>query len=245
MFIRCAALMLLLTVADQTVAQESATVTTGASAMEILRPNHASFDLTVRSNAREVNAARAENAAMTAAVRSALLTAGLPLADLKSTQLTVAAHWTAARDAEPKQSGYDAINRLHIDTQQLETVGLYLDTALQAGAREISEVSFRADDVADARRRALAKAVALAEGDARAIATAAHQSLGRLIALSTQKLPGDGGDSGDVAVRPLMAPAARAYRTDADQSVSTSVVIPDITVSATVNGRWRLGSETP
>jgi hypothetical protein len=36
--------------------------------------------------------------------------------------------------------------------------------------------------------------------------------------------------------------AARTYRTDADQGVSTSVVITDITVSATVNGRWRVVS---
>ena len=103
-------------------------------------------------------AARADNATTTAAVTAALQAAGLASADIKSSQLTVAPHWTYGRDGDAKAAGIDATNRLHIETHQLDAVGLYLDAALNAGAKEVSAVSFSAEHSANNRTSASASA---------------------------------------------------------------------------------------
>jgi|GEM_PF-854059 len=216
-------------------AEESATVTTHASAHETLHPTRAAFDITILNNARLAPAARTDNATTTAAVTAALQAAGIAGADIKSSQLTVAPHWTYSRDGDAKAAGIDATNRLHIETHQLDAVGVYLDAALNAGAKEVSAVSFSADDVDQARHRALAHAVAIAEADAAAIAQAANRTLGSVVVLSTEPL----NRSGDDDVNEIVVTGMRSS-VGAPPPPTTAVVIPDITVTATVNGRWRL-----
>lgn len=232
----CPALMLLglLACAPAVLADEAGSVTAAASATETLRPTRGAFDVTILSTSRQAPAARTDNATTTAAVRTALLAAGLPAADIKSSQLTVGPHW-----GSPQPAGFDANNRLHVDTRNLDAIGVYLDAALNAGAHEVSPVSFAADDRDEARHRALARAVAEAEGDARAMAAAAHRSLGALVALSTQGLPSDGELTEAVVMTPRFGRAVGAA------PPPTAVIVPDISVTATVTGRWRVATGTP
>lgn len=212
-------------------ADELALITTSASATETIRPTVASFDVSIGSTARTMEAARTSNATTTAAVKAALLAAGLPVADLKSSQLNVGTHWKY-KDGDSKPDGFEANNRLHVETHSLDAVGLFVDAALNAGAREVSAASFRSEETDAARHRALAKAVAIATADAHAIAAAAQGRLGPVVALSTAPLQ----SSNDL--QEIVLTATRQM--GAPTPISTSIIIPDVTVSATVNGRWRL-----
>jgi len=224
----CALLLMLPVWATQ--AEESAQITTSASATETIRPTIASFDVSIGSIARTMETARASNATTTAAVKAALLAAGLPVADLKSSQLNVGTHWKY-KDGDSKADGFEANNRLHVETHSLDAVGVFVDAALNAGAREVSAASFRSEETDAARHRALAKAVAIATADAHAIAAAAQGRLGPVVALSTAPL-----QSNDV--QEIVVTATRQM--GAPPPIPTSVIIPDVTISATVNGRWRL-----
>ncbi len=218
-------------------ADEAATVATSATASETLRPTLASFSVTVENNAKSAVAARVENAKVTAAVRDALKAAGLPDGDLKSSSLNVGVHWKYV-NGDAKTDGFEATNRLSIATHALESVGVYLDAALSAGAREVSAVAFSAEEVDAARHRALAHAVAIAQGDAAAMASAAKLKLGNVIGLSTEPMRGNS-EVEEIVV------TARGRSVAAPPPPVTSVVIPDITVSATAYGRWRLVPLTP
>jgi len=224
----CTLLLMLPVWATQ--AEESAQITTSASATETIRPTVASFEVSIGSTARTMEAVRSSNATTTAAVKAALLAAGLPVADLKSSQLNVGTHWKY-KDGESKADGFEANNRLHVETHLLDAVGLFLDAALSAGAREVSAASFRSEETDAARHRALAKAVVIASGDAQAMAAAAQGHLGSLMALSTDPL-----QSNDV--QDIVVTATRTM--GAPSPMQTSIIIPDVTVSVTVHGRWRL-----
>ncbi len=215
-------------------ADEPAVITTSASATETIRPTLASFDVSISSTARSIEAVRANTATTTAAVKAALVAAGLPTNDLKSSVLNVGTHWKY-KDGESKADGFEANNRLHVETHLLDAVGLFLDAALTAGAHEVSAASFRSEETDAARHRALAKAVAIATADAQAMAGAVQAHVGSLVALSTDPL-----QSNDV--QEIVVTATRTM--GAPSPVQTSIIIPDVTVSVTVHGRWRVTSAT-
>ena len=221
--------------AQTTLADEATSVTTSASATETTRPTKAAFDVTILNSAAAATTVRTDSAKVTAAVKSALLAAGLPESDLRSSQLNIGIHWDYVNN-ESRKNGFDASNRLHIETRNLALVGVYLDAALSGGAREVSAVAFTADDTDATRRRALAHAVAAAKDDAKAMAEAGGTRLGALVSLSTQPLGQNFG--GEIQVTGL----ARAFGGAAAPAPATTVIIPDIEVTATVYGRWQVVS---
>ena len=93
----CTLLLMLPVWATQ--AEESAQITTSASATETIRPTIASFDVSIGSIARTMEAARASNATTTAAVKAALLAAGLSVAAGKVWVAAAAAATAAPRPA--------------------------------------------------------------------------------------------------------------------------------------------------
>ena len=109
---------------------------------------------------------------------------------------------------------------------------MVIDAALAAGATSASDVGFSADDLDEARHRALGQAVAAARGDAEALARAGGGTLGELLLLSTERAPDySGGGLNEIVVT--------ATRASAPPPVPTTVLPEQITVSASVTGRWR------
>jgi len=221
-------------------AEDLATVSTSASASETLKPTRASFDVSIVNSARSTATVRTDNAKTTAAVKAALLAAGFPEKDLMSSSLTVGIHWIYPGNGSAKADGFDATNRLHVETGALDAVGIYLDAALGGGAREVSAVSFSADELDAARHRALARAVAIAEADARAMCGAAHARLGQLLSLSTSPLRNDNAEP----MTDIVVTGSLARTMSAPPAPATSVIVPDITISASAYGRWRLIPES-
>ncbi len=77
--------------------------------------------------------------------------------------------------------GYRAQNTLQIETRQLDRVGDWIDTALEAGANSIASLEFTLSDDTELRGRALALAAQRARQNANAMADALDVKLLRLI----------------------------------------------------------------
>ena len=169
-----------------------------------------------------------------------------------STELTIREHdWQLTLDvAEGHKTGYYLDQR---DNRRLfaEAVGRFASrrvlncyaytggfsiAALAGGANEVGGVEFRASNVDSARRESLAKAVAIACGDAAAMARAVGASAGQAIELSTVF---------EGPPRPMME--LQMARVAAASDVPTPINPGEFVVAATVTARWPLqyGASTP
>jgi uncharacterized protein len=198
-----------------------------------IAPTTAAFSIGVNTQAPTAAAAGEQNARLTKDVMAALERAGLTREEIKGTRVSVNRRWeygTAGQRA--RTVAFEASNTIRIETHRLADVGVIIDAALAGGATSASDVSFRADRLDAARREALAQAVATARADAEALARAGGGSLGALLLLSTER----GADFGGGAMNEMIVTASRAA---APPPVPTTIVAGDITVSASVTGRWR------
>jgi uncharacterized protein YggE len=80
----------------------------------------------------------------------------------------------------PQRYGYVVTRTVSVTTTRTDQVGAVIDAAVAAGVTNVNGVSFGLHDRSDAYRAALAAAVSDAQGQARALADAAHVRLGRI-----------------------------------------------------------------
>lgn len=194
-------------------------VATAESEVQVT-PDRALVDVAVET--RAPTAAAAENARLMAAVREAVLGAGVPAAAVSGGGYSVTAQ-TVYDQGTQRQDGYRAANTLRVETDRFDRLGAVVDAALAAGANRVEGVRYTIGDPTAARRQAIEAAVARARADAEAMARAAGGSLGPLLELSTARSAAPGVVS-DIALR--AAPG------------ETSITPRRLGVRATVLARW-------
>jgi uncharacterized protein YggE len=198
----------------------------------LVPPTTASFSIGMHTTGASASAASGDNARLSKAVTAALLAAGVSRDELVGSRLNVGPRWTwdqATR--QQRRAGFEATNTIRIETDRLDKIGMYLDAALNAGATDVSDISFTAKNSDVARHQALAEAVANARVDAEAMAKAGGGNLGELLLLSTEPTNFQPG----VGVEEIVVTAARR----AQEPVGTSVTPSQIKVSARVVARWK------
>jgi hypothetical protein len=209
-------------------------IATSGNAELRVAPTRASFTITVTTHAANAAKASSDNAQASKTLIDAMTSSGLQKSELTGTRFQVSTHWTYKEHVGNVRDGFDAQNRIQVATNRLDTVGVFVDAVLNAGATDVSAVEFSAPDVSAARHQALAAAVAVARADALAIADAAGGTLGPLLALGTA--PEDNVTSAPRGM--ITVTASRAL--GASPPMPSPVLIPeDIVVDATVYGRWR------
>jgi uncharacterized protein YggE len=97
----------------------------------------------------------------------------------------VSQNYESERNGAQRPNGFIARNSIRVTVSHIETVGRVIDAGLAGGATQVSVTQLGPTDSNDARRRALALAVADARRDAEAMAAAAGGTLGRLISLTS------------------------------------------------------------
>ncbi len=228
MHIRLLALALLL-IAPRLSAQVASAprqvVVTGRGEVNVA-PDKAAILLAVQTRAATAAEAGADNARRITAIRAALQGIEVPPEAITTAGYSVQPHIIYREGQEDRQEGYVAVNTVRVETTRLDQVGRIIDTALGAGANSISSVQFTSSRVAEARRAALAEAVAEARLDAEAIARAGGGALGDLLELSTTG----------------MAPQAFNYANNVVirgvSNTQTPITPDEIRVEAVVVGRW-------
>jgi uncharacterized protein YggE len=191
-------------------------------------PTKAEFAIEVKTLAATAAAASAENARLSRAVTDALRAAGVRSEEVVSTQLSVGANWSFDESSRrQKRTAYQTINRIQMQTEQLDKVAVYVDVALSAGATGVTTATYFAKDPEAMRRQALIEAVAAARRDAEAMAQAGGGRLGDLELLTTEQPESVFSERMD-----------RMFKKSVPEE-GTEIVAPEITASARVIARWR------
>jgi len=193
----------------------------------LVPPTKASFTVSVTTTKPTAAAAGEENARTTKAVMESLKAAHLSREEITGSSLSISPHWDFS-EHPPRRTGFDATNAIQIETERLDQIGAIIDAALAAGANDVSPAEFSAKDTSQARRQALAQAIATARGDAAAMASAGGGTLGELVLLST------GSDFARPGYQEIVVTAARR-----SGAVGTELIPSQIRVTAQVEARWR------
>ncbi len=194
-------------------------------------PDIAKLTVTVTSTGPSAAAASQENARVSAAVRAALAKTALKPSDVKGTRVTVGPRWEYSDSRPPRRSAYEASSVTSIETRELAELGAVIDSALAAGATEVSDIGFSASNADELRDQALAKAVQSARHEAEVIARANAGRLGSLIGMTTLSGARASGSLEEIVVSANRPPREGEFP-------GTSVTSPDITVKARVEARW-------
>jgi uncharacterized protein len=189
-----------------------------------LAPDEATVVLAMETHAGSAAAAGAQNAQRIRAIRDALVRLGIPADSIATIGYSVSPDYQGGRD---RPNGYIAANTLRVKTRRVDQLGEIVDAALAAGANRVGYVQFGSSRTAEARRAALAQAIAEARLDAEAMARAGGGALGPLLELNTVNLA-----RGDVPV------ALQGVRIRGAASAETPITPTDINVQVSVTARW-------
>ena len=132
----------------------------------------------------------------------------------------------------PRITGYRASNEVSVELSDLAKVGPAIDAAIGAGANRVVGVSFHLQDDLEVRRRALGQAIREAQQKAETMAAALGVPLGPVLEVQ----------EGGVSVQPIRYPQGAAMMRSQAASSATPVQPGRITVRASVQIRYRLGS---
>ena len=135
-----------------------------------------------------------------------------------------------AGDNKRVLKGYQAVNRVEVDTSDLATLGTIIDGAVNAGSNEVQSVHFYVENDAAVRRQALLEAGREAREKAEAIAESLGATLGNLVHATSEL--GDG---------PRPMPMARmAMAMEADAASGTTINPQEIDVEMSVRAIFEI-----
>lgn len=202
-------------------------ITTSATAEVQLKPDRASLTFSVESRGATAAKAGAETARRQRAVFDTLKAMGIAADQMTTASIEISPEY-AYNVRPPALTGYVARNTLRVEVRDIDKLGALIDGALAKEASGIGSLSFNSSKSDEARRQALELAVAKAKGEAESMARAAGGALGSMLELNAQPSYN----------RPIAIEMASAKAMAVRGAEATPVAPGEITVSATVNGRW-------
>lgn len=162
------------------IAPERPSITVSAQGSTRITPDRATIQIGVQTRGATAAAASAENARVAQRVINAIKGLGIGAEQISTVNYSVNPEYRHVENRSPEITGYTVHNTVVVDVRQMEQVGRVIDASLGAGANVINSLDFYASNTEEARRVALAAAVAKARLDAEVIARAAGGTLGSL-----------------------------------------------------------------
>ena len=167
------------------------------------------------------------------AICQALLDAGLEGSNISTNYLYISPRYDYSGEME-KITGYSISNSLTILTDDIDSIGSYIDAAFAAGSNTFDSINFTTKDDSEAQRKALELAVADAQGKAEVIAAASGRSLGDILTISQ-------GEEDDYSYYNSTAGSGMLYKEAAAMDgAATTVRAAQIKVSAQVQISYAL-----
>jgi uncharacterized protein YggE len=165
------------------------TVVVNATAAVEREPERAVVLLAVESQGPTARQASATNATKMDAMLAALRKAGIPGPQIRTVSYTLQPEYSRPGRDDPQKppviSSYRAINMVQVTVDTVSKAGGVIDTALQAGANRVANLSFELRDPEAAHLEAVRMAVRKAQAEAQALAEAAGQRLGPPLNMSS------------------------------------------------------------
>jgi len=179
-------------------------------------PDQASFDFGVTTNGATAAQALSGNAARARAIIDALKKAGIPSADIQTTQVSL---WPQTSSNGRIITGYQASNSVNV-TAALGKSGALVDAAVGAGANNVDGPSLDTAQNSALYNKALDRALGDAKQKAQAIASAAGLTLGSALKVR------EGGQATPVVYgAALAAPKAAPPIEAGTQKIQASVTV--------------------
>ena len=144
-------------------------------------PDQATVQLGVTSQAASAAEALKDNSAKTATVLTSIKNIGVDAKDIQTSDFSI---FTTYANNGTTITGYQVNNTVVVVIRDLANAGTILDQVVQAGANNISGLSFDIADPSKLQAEARTKAIAAARAKAEAMASAAGVSLGDIITIS-------------------------------------------------------------
>lgn len=217
-------------------------VNTGAGEVR-LRPDGASITIAVVTSDSTAGGAGEKNAARMQPLLAALRRQSLPDSAIVTTGFSVdreddySAYVRGDESGDAKAPRYAARNAVRVTLTRLDALGALIDSALTAGATEISSVVLTSSNSAEARRSAIGIAVKAARSDAAAAAAVAGGSLGQIVEIEIDPGRSGGQPYGVLRLEELRIRGAAA---------AAARMLPDditVRVTATVRSKLELGAQ--
>jgi len=190
---------------------------TGQATVSV-KPDLARIDFSVVTQATDAQGASSQNATRVSNLMSHLQTLLGMNADIKTVDYSLSPNYNYPQNGGiPTLTGYTATNMVRVATGDLSIVGQIIDTGVQAGANQVSNLQFGLKDDQPAQAQALRMATAQAKAHADAMAAGGGLHTGSFYSIEE-----------GVAVRPVYAPAG------ASAAPSTPIVTGPVDIQATV-----------
>jgi uncharacterized protein len=156
-------------------------VMVGGDSIVQAQPDTAILSIAVVTQNRNALSAQQDNAAKTDAVVRALKAAAGTGAEVKTSGYSLQPQRVYKENQPPTISGYEARNTVTVTLSDLTKVGSVIDAAAQAGANDVSNISFTLRQDRQARDRALSEATREAVSKAQVIASALGGRVVRIV----------------------------------------------------------------
>ncbi len=189
-------------------------------------PDRAQLTFSVQTENPNVKTAQSDNAVRMNAVIDALVAAGIPKDQMKTTGYSI---YPVYQDStgllNPKIKTYQVTNTLQVTLKDVNQTGTVIDTAVTNGINTVSSIQFMLSDeqAQTLRSEALKKAVTLARADADVVAAALGVNI-------------TGTQSADISqgYMPVVYDTYRAEAAITKSAVPTPIQPGDVTVTAQV-----------
>ncbi|HWB95456.1 MAG TPA: SIMPL domain-containing protein [Bryobacteraceae bacterium] len=147
------------------------------------KPDHATLDIGVVTQAANAEAAGSQNATQVSAVVSRLKSLG-PAAEIKTVNYAISPNYRYPKEGgQPSIAGYTASNTVQFSTGDLRLVAKAIDLATQSGANNIQRLQFQLKNAQAVRDQALREAATQARKDADALASALGLKIVRVLSV--------------------------------------------------------------
>jgi len=208
------------------------TLSLSADAQVQVEPDYAQVSSGVVSRAATAREALAENAETMQRVFTALRSAGVERNDMQTSQLSVTPVYSEYRADQPYQReiiGYEARNTVTARIDDTDRLGRMIDAMVEAGANNVNNVSFGAEDTDAAMDQARREAIANLMERAALFADAGGFELCGIRRMS------EGGN-----YQPVVMRMERSFAADA---VSSPVAAGELTLTASVSADFCISQD--
>lgn len=196
-----------------------------------VEPDRATVTFAMETRATTAAEAAGDNADAMTRVLEAVRGAGVEGLELATFGYSLSPEYQVRNNNQRTREivAYQALNNIRATVSDVDGIGRVIDSAIGAGANRVASIGFFAADTEDARREALAMAVASARAEAEVIARSLGHELGAPLEVS-------GGAASPMPRR--MEGLALSGR-----AADTPIEVGDQTVSANISIRFALGRE--
>jgi uncharacterized protein YggE len=175
--------------------QTQSTISVSGTGQVSAQPDTAVVTIGVETQAAEAGATMSQNSQQMTAVVNALEKAGVAAKDIQTQVVQLQPVYEQPQPGQTvpitgtKLVGYIATNLVQVRTQQLDTLGQLLDTAVQAGANRIESISFEVSDSSALMDQARQAAWQDAQHKASQLAELAGVQLGSVLSITESSQP--------------------------------------------------------